>query len=99
LADIRHQSGNKLPCAGVGSALVERQTRSLNIPATFFSGSLDEDDRFSSELETACFRIVQEAVTNIVRHARATRISVRLERGVSDLVLLITDDGAASMRG
>ena len=73
---------------------LERQTRNLGIPAKFVSGSLDEDDRFSSELETACFRIVQEGVTNIVRHARATRISVRLERVVSDLVLLITDDGA-----
>ena len=71
-----------------------RQTRNLGIPAKFISGSLDEDDRFSSELETACFRIVQEGVTNIVRHARATRISVRLERALSDLILLITDDGA-----
>ncbi len=73
---------------------LERQTRNLGIPAKFVSGSLDEDDRFSSELETACFRIVQEGVTNVVRHARATRISVRLERVVSDLILLITDDGA-----
>ncbi|HZI60193.1 MAG TPA: ATP-binding protein [Pyrinomonadaceae bacterium] len=73
---------------------LERQTRNLGIPAKFVSGSLDEDDRFSSELETACFRIMQEGVTNIVRHARATRISVRLERVVSDLVLLIRDDGA-----
>lgn len=73
---------------------LERQTRNLGIPAKFVSGSLDEDDRFSSELETACFRIVQEGVTNIVRHARATRISVRLERVISDLILLITDDGA-----
>lgn len=73
---------------------LERQTRNMGIPAKFVSASLDEDDRFSSELETACFRIVQEGVTNIVRHARATRISVRLERVVSDLVLLITDDGA-----
>ena len=73
---------------------LERQTRNLGIPAQFVSGSLDEDDRFSSELETAAFRIVQEGVTNIVRHARAKRISVRLERVISDLVLLITDDGA-----
>ena len=73
---------------------LERQTRNLGIPAKFISGSLDEDDRFSSELETACFRIVQEGVTNIVRHARATRISVRLERVITELILLITDDGA-----
>ena len=73
---------------------LERQTRNTGVPAKFVSGSLDEDDRFSSELETACFRIAQEGVTNIVRHARATRISVRLERVLSDLILLITDDGA-----
>ncbi len=73
---------------------LERKTRSICIPAKFVSGSLDEYDRFSSELETACFRIVQEGVTNIVRHARASRISIRLERVVSDLILLITDDGA-----
>jgi signal transduction histidine kinase len=73
---------------------LERQTRSLNIAAKFVSGSLDEDDRFSPEVETACFRIVQEGVTNIVRHARATQVSVRLERVVSELILLITDDGA-----
>ena len=73
---------------------LERQTKNIGIPAKFISGSLDEYDRFSSELETACFRIVQEGVTNIVRHARASRISIRLERVVSDLLLLITDDGA-----
>ncbi|HEX2270535.1 MAG TPA: PAS domain S-box protein, partial [Pyrinomonadaceae bacterium] len=73
---------------------LERQTRNIGLPAKFVSGSLDEYDRFSSELETACFRIVQEGVTNIVRHARASRISIRLERVVSDLILLITDDGA-----
>ncbi len=73
---------------------LERQTRNTGVPAKFISGSLDEDDRFSSELETACFRIVQEGVTNIIRHARASRISIRLERVLSDLILLITDDGA-----
>lgn len=73
---------------------LERQARNSGVAAKFVSGSLDEDNRFSSELETACFRIVQEGVTNIIRHARATRISVRLERVLSDLILLITDDGA-----
>ena len=73
---------------------LERQMRNTGVPSKFVSGSLDEDDRFSSELETACFRIVQEGVTNIIRHARASRISIRLERVLSDLILLITDDGA-----
>jgi len=45
-------------------------------------------------LETACFRIVQEGVTNVIRHARANRISVRLERTGADLMLVIADDGS-----
>jgi two-component system, NarL family, sensor histidine kinase UhpB len=40
---------------------LDRQTRNLGIPAKFVSGSLDEDDRFSSELETACCEKRREA--------------------------------------
>jgi PAS domain S-box-containing protein len=73
---------------------LDRQAKSCGVPADFTTRSLGEDDRFSSELETACFRIVQEAVTNVARHARATRISVVLERAGQDLILLVSDDGA-----
>ena len=37
---------------------------------------------------------MQEAVTNVARHAHASRISVVLERVGQDLILLISDDGA-----
>ncbi len=70
-----------------------RQTRNFGLPAELKTHSLSEDDRFSSELETACFRIVQEALTNVMRHANATHISVLLERTGADLLLLIADDG------
>ena len=73
---------------------LDRQAKSCGVPADFTTHSLGEDDRFSSELETACFRIVQEAVTNVARHAHASRISVVLERVGQDLILLISDDGA-----
>ena len=73
---------------------LDRQAKSCGVPADFTTLSLGEDDRFSSELETACFRIVQEAVTNVARHARASRISVVLQRVEQDLILLISDDGA-----
>src|SRR5215212_7067338 len=73
---------------------LDRHAKSCDVPAHFTARSLDEDDRFSSELETACFRIVQEAVTNVARHARASHISVVLERVDEDLILLISDDGA-----
>jgi signal transduction histidine kinase len=73
---------------------LDRQAKSWGVPAHFTTCSLSDDDRFSSELETACFRIVQEALTNVARHAQASRISVVLERAGQDLVLLISDDGA-----
>lgn len=72
---------------------LDRQAKSCGVPADFTTRSLSDDERFSSEVETACFRIVQEAFTNVARHARASRISVVLEKAEQDLVLLISDDG------
>ncbi len=57
---------------------------------------LDLDEtlgRLPPELEIAAFRIVQEAVTNAVRHAGASHIRVRLQRGDGELNLRIQDDG------
>jgi GAF domain-containing protein len=45
-------------------------------------------------LATTCFRIVQEAVTNVVRHAKARRLTVTLEAAEETLSVVITDDGA-----
>jgi PAS domain S-box-containing protein len=72
---------------------LDRQAKNSGVNVEFVSLSLSEDDRLPAPLETACFRIVQEGVTNIVRHAHATRISVRLERTGTDLMLVIGDDG------
>ena len=47
----------------------------------------------SSDLETACFRIAQEAITNVERHARATRVAIALHCAGDDLELEIRDDG------
>lgn len=55
---------------------------------------LDENMRFSRDVETTCFRIAQEALTNIVRHAGARHVDVQLARDENRLVLTIKDDGA-----
>lgn len=72
---------------------LDRQAKKSGVAVELVSLSLNEDERFSADLETACFRIVQEAVTNIIRHAQAARISIRMERTGSDLMLVIGDDG------
>ena len=50
-------------------------------------------DRLPPELETAAFRIVQEALTNVARHARVDEASVRLESRPDGLELRIEDRG------
>ncbi|HXG09443.1 MAG TPA: ATP-binding protein [Gemmataceae bacterium] len=45
------------------------------------------------EVETACFRIVQEAVTNVLRHARARHVWVELRPSGEELRLAVRDDG------
>jgi two-component system, NarL family, sensor histidine kinase UhpB len=50
--------------------------------------------RLHPDLETACFRIFQEAMTNVVRHARAHSVDVELKADETDLTLSISDDGA-----
>ncbi len=46
-----------------------------------------------ADIETACFRIVQEAVTNVQRHAAARHVEVELGERDSELDLRISDDG------
>jgi signal transduction histidine kinase len=49
--------------------------------------------RLAADIETACFRIVQEALTNIARHAQAKQVEIRLDRQDDHVTLRITDDG------
>lgn len=54
---------------------------------------LPENTRLRLELETACFRIVQEALTNVVRHAGARNVSITLRSLKNEICLSIKDDG------
>jgi signal transduction histidine kinase len=49
--------------------------------------------RFSRELETSLYRMVQEALTNIVKHAQARHVSIVLSSGHGLVTALIEDDG------
>jgi signal transduction histidine kinase len=51
-------------------------------------------ERLPKSLETVCFRILQESLTNVARHARATSVSVSLAAHGGRVVLSVSDDGA-----
>ncbi len=50
-------------------------------------------ERLPTAVETALYRVVQEAMTNVVRHARATRVDVLAERRGDRVMVMIEDDG------
>src|SRR3954452_6012970 len=47
----------------------------------------------SEEQELVIYRVAQEAMTNVARHADATRVELRLERAGDEVVLTVRDDG------
>jgi two-component system sensor histidine kinase UhpB len=49
--------------------------------------------QLSAELGTAAFRVFQEALTNIARHAAASEVAVQLRCSATDLCLEIRDNG------
>jgi len=50
-------------------------------------------ERLSGEVETALYRIVQESLTNVVKHARARHVSILLTRKSATIKAVIEDDG------
>jgi signal transduction histidine kinase len=61
------------------------------IPVAFEAIGLEE--RLVPDVETALYRIVQEALNNVVRHAHASRVDVLLERRGDQVVAIVEDDG------
>jgi len=50
-------------------------------------------DRLASEIETTLYRIAQEALNNIAKHARAGHVEIILERRPDHVLLIVEDDG------
>ena len=52
------------------------------------------DSELPTDIEAALYRVAQEALTNVVRHASATSVSVTVEFGDDRVTLTVSDDGA-----
>jgi PAS domain S-box-containing protein len=77
------------------AAAIEWQARQFEGRAgiTCECDSFVEDIELSREKATAIFRIFQEALTNILRHAQATRVNITMEEERGEFVLQVRDNG------
>lgn len=97
LADVRRISRELRPAALDELGLEAALRRMVREMAAW--GNLESDvyvqtkTPLSPELETVLYRVAQEALTNVVRHARADRVSVLLKEHEGQLQLVIEDDG------
>lgn len=72
-------------------SFLDEQGRRASLAVRFTSGNMPE--HLDPEIQTTCFRIAQEAITNAVRHAAATNIDVDLGCENGDVRLLVRDNG------
>jgi signal transduction histidine kinase len=98
LQDVRHLSLDLRPPLlddlGLVAALewyTQQQARRAGLDAIVQAEV--EEGRIHPTLETACFRLAQEAVTNVIRHAHAKTLRVDLRQEGGELHLLVRDDG------
>jgi two-component system sensor histidine kinase UhpB len=74
-------------------AHVDAQRALSGVAIDLEANESDNGHRLDSAREIACFRVVQEAITNALRHASPQRIQVRVTRRPATISLSIADDG------
>jgi signal transduction histidine kinase len=80
---------------GLAAALQEltaEWSRRTGVPVSF-EKSPTKEVRFPPDVETALYRVVQEALTNVARHAGATRVGVMIGKRDGQAVAVVEDDG------
>jgi signal transduction histidine kinase len=80
---------------GLAAALgqfTEEWSRRTGIPVSYHKAAT-KAQRFPSEVETALYRVVQEALTNVAKHAGSTHVGVIVGRSDGHAVAVVEDDG------
>jgi PAS domain S-box-containing protein len=97
--DVDHLVWELRPTAlddlGLRAALanyIQDWSRRASISAELHTTGLTTD-RLASEIETTLYRIAQEALNNIAKHARAGHVEIILERRADQVSLIVEDDG------
>lgn len=90
--DLRPAMLDDFGLARALEVLLERYERQTGIRIDFLHEGIDR--RFRPDVELTAYRIVQEALTNVARHARASAAAVTINAGSRELLIEIEDHGA-----
>ena len=79
---------------GLVSALTELSTTFARVSGVDVERQFDRSlPKLAPDTELAVYRIAQESLTNVARHAQAKQVTITLERGHDSVVLRVIDDG------
>lgn len=96
---VRQLRPEALEDLGLRSALMALVTTFSDQAGVRVERDLDGDLPLSDEQELVVYRIAQEALTNVARHAAATQVEIRLERAGDRAVLVVRDNGRGLPEG
>ncbi|MES2763603.1 MAG: sensor histidine kinase [Bacteroidota bacterium] len=96
--EVRAVSHNMMPNTliklGLASAVREFITKLGNAPTLKVDLEIvGLDTRLDNQIETVLYRVIQEIVNNIIKHAKASQISMQLIRHDAELNIMIEDNG------
>ncbi|MEQ1606284.1 MAG: PAS domain S-box protein [Pyrinomonadaceae bacterium] len=90
--ELRPTALDDLGLVDAVGAFVNEWSRHYGISADFHSAGLPKA-RLNHDTETHLYRITQEALNNVLKHANAKLVTVMLEKRDSDVILIIEDNG------
>jgi signal transduction histidine kinase len=89
LSPVSGEQGGLLPAL---QSLAARASERYRVRVEFDT-NLDEPLRLNEAAATHLYRIVQEALTNVIRHSKASEVTIRLETAGGELHLRVEDNG------
>lgn len=96
IAELRPAALDELGLVPAIEGLIEQQAAAgeLEIDAELEIGTAEDSDRLDPELESALYRVVQEALTNVVKHSGAEQVRLVLRETNERIDVRVRDDGS-----
>jgi signal transduction histidine kinase len=91
--ELRPAALDELGLIKVLETYVQEWSRYVGVRANFHAAARHGAGRFPFEIEASVYRIAQEALNNVAKHARASSVNVLLEQRGPTLDLIVEDDG------